>query len=147
MTPEQERRKKYNRDYTTRWKARDPEGYANAKRAALRADYAKHREARNAKAREYYARHKRGKVLERKYGVDAARYDAMLAAQGGRCAICRSDTPGGRFTCFHVDHCHKTGKVRGLLCNACNHVLGCARDQVEVLQAAAAYLRTTLEVI
>lgn len=78
--------------------------------------------------------------LKRKYGVDAARYAEMLGQQGGCCAICKTNVPGGRSARFHVDHCHATGRVRGLLCNSCNHLLGNARDSLDTLRAAIAYL-------
>jgi hypothetical protein len=58
------------------------------------------------------------------YGITVADFDRMLAAQGGRCAVCGSDKPGGRWARFAVDHCHKTGKVRGLLCTHCNVLVG-----------------------
>ena len=80
-------------------------------------------------------------TLKHKYGIGVADYDRMLAAQGGGCAICGSiksySKRGGR---FHVDHCHATGKVRGLLCQACNTTLGQMRENPDTLRAAAAYL-------
>mgnify|MGYP001570388182 CR=1 FL=1 len=75
--------------------------------------------------------------LYRRYGITAEAYKALLAAQGGRCAICRN-LPGRKR--LAVDHCHDTEQVRGLLCFNCNVLLGCSRDNVEVLQAAIAYL-------
>lgn len=74
------------------------------------------------------------------YGLTQEQFEAMLEAQGGRCAICRTDTPGGRDNRWHVDHCHATGKVRGLLCNGCNIGLGHFKDDPERLLAAVAYL-------
>lgn len=85
-------------------------------------------------------RERRTKNLKR-YGLTVDLYDAMLVEQGGRCAICPATTPGGRHgKHFHVDHDHTTGKVRGLLCNACNTVLGAAADRVDTLQNAISYL-------
>ncbi|TQF03959.1 hypothetical protein E6W39_19095 [Kitasatospora acidiphila] len=71
------------------------------------------------------------------YGLKAGEYDALLAAQGGGCAICR----GVRRYRLAVDHNHRTGLVRGLLCNMCNsRLLTAARDKPEVLRSAADYL-------
>lgn len=56
----------------------------------------------------------------RKYGITPEQYDAMLEAQGNRCAICG----GGNRRPMAIDHCHKTGKVRALLCDSCNTSLG-----------------------
>lgn len=61
----------------------------------------------------------------------------MLAAQGGRCAICRQE-PGRR--ALDVDHSHETGAVRGLLCELCNKGLGCFRDSLDALRRAVVYL-------
>ena len=90
--------------------------------------------ARNAELRGNRAAH-----LKKKYGLDEAAFNAMLAAQDDRCAICRLKLPGGKGA-FHVDHCHVTGRVRGLLCMLCNHGLGNFRDDPLKLRAAAAYL-------
>lgn len=74
------------------------------------------------------------------YGLTPDDYNAMLAAQGDRCAICDGIGEGtGRP--LGVDHCHETNAVRGLLCNRCNSMLGFARDNEEVLLAAVEYLR------
>jgi hypothetical protein len=77
--------------------------------------------------------------MRRKFGLTIAQIDAMLERQGGKCAICRTDTPGGRGR-FHVDHCHATGRVRGLLCSDCNLGLGRFKDDTELLQTAADYI-------
>ncbi len=73
------------------------------------------------------------------HGITMAQYDAMLEKQGGVCKICGTNTPGGRGR-YHVDHCHKTGKIRGLLCNRCNIGLGQFKDNSKILTAAAHYL-------
>lgn len=74
------------------------------------------------------------------YGITLAQYNEILAKQGGKCAICRSDSPGRKFKHLLVDHFHDTGAVRGLLCNDCNLVLGHAKDSIDVLKAAIQYL-------
>jgi hypothetical protein len=81
-----------------------------------------------------------GKYVDRKYGISEEEYKILYKAQGGRCAICRRATGATRR--LAVDHDHKTGKVRGLLCGPCNNTLGLiARDDPEVFDRAAAYLR------
>lgn len=87
-----------------------------------------------------------------RHGVTLDQYDALLAAQGGGCAICGSTNPRGRGR-FHVDHDHACcpGKkscgscVRGLLCGNCNPGLGAFGDDPDRLLAAAAYLITSRE--
>lgn len=81
--------------------------------------------------------------LKRKLGLTIERYDEMWAEQEGRCAVCGTDEPKVRpgYATFCVDHSHVTGKVRGLLCNACNRGLGLLRDSEPILLNAAAYLR------
>jgi len=80
----------------------------------------------------------RERHLKRKYGVDFATYDRMLSAQGGLCLICGRPEPEDRM--LDVDHDHKTGIVRGLLCTSCNRMIGHAHDSPERLRAAADYL-------
>jgi hypothetical protein len=74
------------------------------------------------------------------YGITVEEYDEMLVTQGGKCAICSADEPGGPGR-WHVDHDHKTSKVRGLLCARCNRALGGFKDDPVILQSAIDYLR------
>ncbi len=73
----------------------------------------------------------------RHYGINLAEYEALLAKQDGKCAIC-----GGKDEWFSlaVDHCHGTGRIRGLLCSQCNRGLGLFKDNPEHLKRAAEYL-------
>jgi hypothetical protein len=64
----------------------------------------------------------------------------ILRAQDGKCAICRTDRPGGKRTYFHVDHDHVTNKVRGLLCSTCNTGMGKLGDSVSTVWRAVRYL-------
>lgn len=95
---------------------------------------------------ELMAQRRRTYWLKRLYGITDEDFDAMLAAQDGRCAICRTDEPGGGHNRFHVDHCHETDVVRGLLCNNCNRGLGMFKDSRAHLASATAYLARALEI-
>jgi hypothetical protein len=132
---------KYIREYMREYRKRNPDKVKEANRRS----YLKHHERRKADMREAYQAGKWSKHLTRKYGISREQYDAMLLAQGGKCALCTTSEAGGRGNRFHVDHCHERGNVRQLLCNACNHMLGCARDKPDVLRAAAAYLERHAE--
>ena len=76
--------------------------------------------------------------MMRLYGITPEERDQLLVSQGNKCAVCGSDEPCGKG--WHVDHCHSSGKVRGVLCNHCNLMLGYARDNSATLQAAIQYL-------
>src|SRR5438445_8912572 len=77
----------------------------------------------------------------RAYGLTEADWDALIRRQQDRCAVCRTDKPGGRGERWHIDHDHVTGQVRGLLCGKCNTAIGMLQDDPEVIQAAARYVR------
>lgn len=79
----------------------------------------------------------RKSVLKRKYGITPKEYDEMLRKQDGRCAICR-EQPGKRR--FAVDHNHRTGRLRGLLCDDCNTSIGKLGDDYAAISRAQTYL-------
>lgn len=76
----------------------------------------------------------------RRHGLTRADYKRLLAAQGGCCAVCGSDKPGGGCQYFAIDHEHEIDEVRGLLCMRCNPLLGRFHRDVKVLKKAVAYL-------
>lgn len=76
--------------------------------------------------------------LRVRYGLTLEQYRGMLKSQTGRCAICKKKFVERKDT--HVDHCHRTGKVRGLLCSNCNRALGYAKDDPRLLRAMARFL-------
>lgn len=78
---------------------------------------------------------------KKRYGLQPGEWKAMFDAQECKCGICGSLEHGGRH--WHTDHCHATGKVRGILCHSCNHLLGGAKDKVEILIKAIGYLQAT----
>lgn len=89
----------------------------------------------------HHANPKRSKEIADKarYGLEYGEYDRILALQDGRCALCRTDKPGGKGR-FHVDHDHATGKVRGLLCHNCNVALGHVNEDPVLIRKMIAYL-------
>jgi len=81
-----------------------------------------------------------------RYGVTKESFVALLASQGGKCALCHTREPtvrGGSNVSWNIDHCHETGRVRGILCSPCNLRLGHFKDNVDMLQRAIDYLRRT----
>ena len=76
--------------------------------------------------------------LKHIYKITLEDYEALFALQNGVCAICKS--PPGRRR-LSVDHCHSSGRIRGLLCDTCNPMLGNAHDRIDILQTAIDYLK------
>jgi hypothetical protein len=81
----------------------------------------------------------RGRIYQKKckYGLTESEYKNMFASQNNKCAICGIDIKDNGV----VDHSHITNKVRGILCNKCNVLLGMARDNVDILKKAIDYLQ------
>ena len=163
MTIDLEEKKARRREYERRWCAENPDKvrakakrYYDADPDRSRERAAKYRAANPGKGAAYMRQRRadrpeimhrdnekfrtqnpdymRDYHLKRHYGITGAEFEAMSAAQYGRCALCRKEAK------LVVDHCHKTGRVRGLLCAQCNHFLGLAYDDVGVLGAAARYV-------
>lgn len=112
---------------------------------AHQAEYRKRPEAREL-MRQRGLRHRaklttwdrRIRNLRGKYKLTVEQFNAMMSAQNGKCAICGEVF--GLWCMPAVDHCHTTGKVRGILCGFCNRMLGTANDDPEQLSSAIAYL-------
>jgi len=85
-----------------------------------------------------YKRYEFERRLPRKYGITADDYYQMLDEQSNKCAICEVKFDDDVKP--HVDHCHNTGNVRGLLCRACNTAIGMFRDDTDALKSAIKYL-------
>ncbi len=131
---------------------------ANARSAKHRAEHPEKVKASNAKwrtenpdklrnqARKWCNRNperaklsRRKSHLRRKYGLSIAEYDAMSERQQNKCAICKEETK------LVVDHCHATGKVRGLLCDECNRAIGLLKDSADNFKSAISYLEVSNE--
>jgi hypothetical protein len=91
-------------------------------------------EAVRAAGREYERRSRRH--IRRTYGLTPERYDAMVEAQAGRCGVCGRE-PKKRLV---VDHCHRGGQVRALLCDNCNVAMGLTGDNPALLRKLADYI-------
>lgn len=98
--------------------------------------YFRSRYSKNAKS---YSLAQFERSLIQKFGITYTEYQAILKDQGEVCLIC-GRSPSEATRRFAVDHCHKTGKIRGILCSDCNIGLGHFHDDPKVLEAAKAYL-------
>jgi len=87
---------------------------------------------------EYHKTKGANKHLKLKYNISTADKEKMIASQGFACSICRNLFDNPRST--HLDHCHTTNQIRGILCNRCNHGIGQFKDSPELLRFAAIYL-------
>lgn len=144
----------YKREWIRQKRAANPEQYRQRERAYA----ATHKEQRNAAARARAAAQKAAGIdrkaswklknpdysknyaLQRTLGISLKEKMAMIALQDNKCAICPKAFSEQQATKAHVDHCHETGKLRGILCNNCNRMLGLAYDNTNTLISAAAYL-------
>lgn len=77
------------------------------------------------------------RLCKKRYGITIQEVEALLAAQGGGCAICGSVPEGRRMS---VDHDHQTGAIRGILCTTCNSGIGYLKDDPELIRKAANYV-------
>lgn len=133
----------YYRDYDAKRREEKRE-YARAYReknkdrliAWRKENYERYRE-KNAEYNRIYRERNKEEISKKKrlstYGISSDEYDALNSS--GSCHIC-----GGYLKKPYVDHCHETGKVRGILCQVCNSGIGMFRDSPEILRAAIDYL-------
>jgi len=78
--------------------------------------------------------------MKNNYGLDFDEYNKLLEKQNGACAICGSLPPNTHKKRLSIDHCHTTGRVRGLLCDSCNTALGLLKDSPDLMLKAISYL-------
>lgn len=90
---------------------------------------------KRGRTKKYYRKHD----IKRKYGLTVQQYEALVEACNGKCAVCKGDDKGRTLA---VDHCHRTKRVRGLLCRKCNIAIGCMDDDPSRLLLAAAYVES-----
>lgn len=93
----------------------------------------KHYHDNNKEQRKFLVRDQHYK---RNYGISSEEFDELVEKNKGICPICKKKKK------LVLDHCHDTGKVRDTICSSCNHGLGCAKDNIEILENMIAYLGT-----
>jgi hypothetical protein len=151
-TQQVERMKRYRTDQTPRWCATcGTEGT----RATFRGSYCPpcatiHQAAAQARMMERKggrARYVRNVYLKRTYGITIEEYEEMLAAQGGKCAICPIEAGASDRISLCVDHNHVTGKKRKLLCVGCNFRVRNLGDDPVLFELTVAYIREHLELV
>lgn len=129
-------------EYQREWRKRNPERWREIHRKSNK----KHRVKYNSVERAWRASNKEKiknystKRILGTYGITPEDFDRMFAAQEGRCAICFRHQIEFKKR-LAVDHCHKTEKVRLLLCGPCNTALGLFQDSPELLRTAADYIK------
>lgn len=119
------------------WQAANPD----RKKATRKAYYHANKEKEDAETKAWkLANPDKVKAFKRKssYGITQKQYDELLIKQDSKCAICLNQLDLGKYT--HIDHCHKTNKVRGLLCHHCNLFIGNAKENISYLENAIKYL-------
>lgn len=139
---------KENKDFSEYFKSqKSKDGYGYRCKPCDKEARADYRENNRERFREVARR----KQLKHKYGMSMDEYDALLKRQKGRCGICGTENPCGRkkvrkhLTNFAVDHCHSTGKIRGLLCSSCNRGLGLLGDNWAIIANLRRYLNNSMK--
>lgn len=136
------RNKEKKRESDRRYRKKNRARVAAWKRGDAQAAQARVRIREWTKKNESHARRRiREWHLKKLYGITIAQYDAMVDKQGGVCRICES-LPGKRR--LGVDHCHDTGRIRGLLCFKCNAAIGFLNDNPTAVIRLLAYLNGEL---
>lgn len=115
-----------DRENRLRWYAENREKVLSYQREYR----SKHADLYRERSREWHKAHR-----YRSYGLSRNEYTALVEAQAGSCRICSKQKP------LVIDHCHTTGKVRGLLCRSCNTLIGLAFDDAHTLERAIEYLQ------
>jgi carbamoylphosphate synthase small subunit len=146
--------KEKSAEYQKQWRLNNPEKakeHSKRSREKRKAKIKKYQKAwilknkdkHTAKSKEWYQKNKdkvRNRLLMKSFGISLDEYNRLFKEQEGKCAICgREET--ARTKILAVDHCHKTGKLRKLLCRACNVGIGNLQDSIELLEKAIMYLK------
>ena len=122
-------------------KAENPDALREKSRVAMAEWRKKNPERAKANQQRYYANNPekvRATVVKYRYGITLEQWHTIFEQQGNRCAICGVTETRG----WCVDHCHSTGRVRGILCHPCNTGIGFMEEDTERLSRAIDYLRS-----
>ena len=98
------------------------------------------KECKALRSKNYYNNNKkpvRNQQIKYRYGITESQYNDMFKSQQGACKICLAPAT----IKLAVDHCHRTGRIRGLLCSKCNHGIGLFQDSSALLEKASEYLK------
>lgn len=135
------RKRERSRIRLAEWRKNNPDLYKEQRKRW----YEKNKERLRVYAKEHRDRNKdmyqvfsRRTLLKQCYGITEDQYQSLLESQGNRCKICKGELVDRKLT--HLDHCHATNKIRGILCRGCNHGLGHFRDNPVFLKSAIKYL-------
>lgn len=142
------------KEYARQWRKNNPQKSAeHAKRSRIknkdkiverqRKWCAQNKEHHIQNSKEWYKNNKdrvRDLRLQREFGMTLEEYNAMFVSQNGLCSICGGG-PDAKNKRLAVDHDHKTGKIRSLLCRGCNVGIGNLKDSPDLLEKAAKYIR------
>lgn len=142
LKPERAKKRAYMRTWCR-------ENKANVRKSQI-TYYQKNRERVLLYSRQWYAANRERQIILsrrnkwlKKYGISGEDYERLLAAQNGTCAICQQKQE----RLLSVDHCHKSGAVRGLLCVKCNSALGMIGDDLGLVCRIIDYLTPKLEIV
>lgn len=131
-------KKEYDRLYYSEHKEERKESAKTWRKHNMEKSRVIHRKSSNR----YYKENKdqlENKRLLKVYGLSKEDRDILFESQENKCAICKSNTSGKPG--FSIDHNHKTGSIRGILCNTCNLILGQLNDDTSILESMLLYLK------
>ena len=136
-----------NTEYMREWRARNKEKNAEYQKEYYKEYRKKNAEKLKANNKKWRETNKEQDVLtmfkarlKRKYNLSIEEYDALLEAQNNSCKVCGTHAKNNLKGKLYVDHCHITGKVRGMLCMKCNSALGLLNDGKELIKKLLDYL-------
>lgn len=128
-----------------KWRAANPEKHRAWAKEWKRKNYSRYianHTAWRKSNRDHVNAYRRAQHYKQTYGMTIEERDKMLAAQGGVCAASGCNNPGNKAG-WVIDHCHDTGRIRGILCQPCNLSIGFAQESAEKLRRLAMYIEAS----